>query len=145
MDCSLPGSSVHGVFQARILERVAISFSKGSSWLRDQTRVSYTVGGFFTTAPPGKLYIYMYICISFHKFIHLASISWTPSTCQTLYWENRAEQEMVSFLMDFTPCGEDCRETMVTMSCDNCFSRVEHKEVPEHTGGASCGGWEVGF
>ena len=35
MDCSLPGSSVHGIFQARILERVAISSSRGSSWHRD--------------------------------------------------------------------------------------------------------------
>ena len=38
--CSPPGSSVHGIFQARILEWVAISFSRGSSWLRDQTGVS---------------------------------------------------------------------------------------------------------
>ena len=40
MDCSLPGSSVHGVFQARVLEWVAISFSQGSSQPRDQTQVS---------------------------------------------------------------------------------------------------------
>ena len=39
MDHSLPGSSVHGIFQARILEWVAISFSRGSSWLRDWTHV----------------------------------------------------------------------------------------------------------
>ena len=39
-DCSLPGSSVHGIFQARILEWVAISFSRGSSRPRDRTRVS---------------------------------------------------------------------------------------------------------
>ena len=39
-DCSLPGSSVHGIFQARILEWVAISFPRGSSWIRDWTRVS---------------------------------------------------------------------------------------------------------
>ena len=44
MDCSLPGSSVHGIFQARILEWVAISFSRGSSWPRDQSRVSGIVG-----------------------------------------------------------------------------------------------------
>ena len=37
MDCSLPGSSIHGIFQARILEWVAISFSRGSSPLRDWT------------------------------------------------------------------------------------------------------------
>ena len=40
-DCSLPNSSVHGIFQARILEWVAISFSRGCSWPRDWTRVSY--------------------------------------------------------------------------------------------------------
>ena len=40
MDCSPPGSSVHGISQARILEWVAISLSKGSSWPRDQTHVS---------------------------------------------------------------------------------------------------------
>ena len=40
MDCSLPGSSVHGISQARILEWVAIPFSRGSSWPRDQTHVS---------------------------------------------------------------------------------------------------------
>ena len=37
MDCSLPGSSVHGIFQVRILKWVAISYSKGSSWPRDWT------------------------------------------------------------------------------------------------------------
>ena len=40
MDCSPPGSSVHGISQARILEWVAISFSRGSSWPRDWTRIS---------------------------------------------------------------------------------------------------------
>ena len=41
MDCSLPGSSVHGILQARILEWVAISFSRGSSQPRDRTHISY--------------------------------------------------------------------------------------------------------
>ena len=40
MDCSPPGSSVQGIFQARILEWMAISSSRGSSWPRDQTQVS---------------------------------------------------------------------------------------------------------
>ena len=40
-DYSLPGSSVHRISQARILERVAISFSRGSSWPRDPTRISW--------------------------------------------------------------------------------------------------------
>ena len=40
VDCSLPVSSVHGILQARILEWVAIAFSRGSSRLRDGTQVS---------------------------------------------------------------------------------------------------------
>ena len=44
MDCSLPGSSLHGILQARVLEWVAISFSRGSSWPRDQTQVSRIPG-----------------------------------------------------------------------------------------------------
>ena len=40
MDCGPPGSSVHRISQARILDWVAISFSRGSSWPRDQTHIS---------------------------------------------------------------------------------------------------------
>ena len=43
VDCSLPGSSVHGIFQAIVLEWIAISFSRGSSQPRDQTQVSHIV------------------------------------------------------------------------------------------------------
>ena len=49
LDCSLRGSSVHGILQGRILEWVAISFSRGSSHPRDQTQVSCLGGRFFTT------------------------------------------------------------------------------------------------
>ena len=48
MDCSLPGSSIHGIFQARVLEWVAISYSRGSSRPRDGTRVSRIAGRCFT-------------------------------------------------------------------------------------------------
>ena len=47
MDYSPPGSSVHGILQARILEWVAISFSRGSSWPRDQTWASCIAGWLF--------------------------------------------------------------------------------------------------
>ena len=56
-DCSPPVFSVCGIFQARILEWVAISYSRGSSQPRDPTCVSYIpciTGRFFTTEPPGK-------------------------------------------------------------------------------------------
>ena len=51
MDCSPPGSLVHGILQARILEWVAIPFSRGSSWPRDQTQVSNIASRFFIIWP----------------------------------------------------------------------------------------------
>ena len=58
LGCSLPGSSVHGIFQATILEWVAISFSRGSSWSRNPTHFSYVIciaGRFFTCWAIGNL------------------------------------------------------------------------------------------
>ena len=48
MNCSCPGSSAHGILQARILEWVAMPSSRGSSQPRNQTWVSCITGGFFT-------------------------------------------------------------------------------------------------
>ena len=68
MDCNLPDSSVHGIFQARLLEWVAISSSRGFSRLRDQTHVSY-IGRqiLYQLHHMGSPYIYMpvykYICM----------------------------------------------------------------------------------
>ena len=53
VDCSSAGSSVHGVFQTRILEWVVIFSSRGSSWPRDQTRIPCIGSKFFTTELPG--------------------------------------------------------------------------------------------
>ena len=54
MDYSPPGSSIHGISHARILEWVAISSSRGSSWPRDQTCISCIAGKYFTSEPSGK-------------------------------------------------------------------------------------------
>ena len=55
MDCSLSSSSVHGISQARILELVATSFSRGASQPREGSiPVSCIAGGSFTTEPSGK-------------------------------------------------------------------------------------------
>ena len=48
INCSLPHSSIHGILQARILEWIAMPFSRGSSWPRDQTQVSCIADRFFT-------------------------------------------------------------------------------------------------
>ena len=77
MYCSPPGSSIHGIFQARILEWVALSFSRGPSWPRDWTSVSciscfgrrilyhYATweASFRCTAKWFQVYIYIYIYI----------------------------------------------------------------------------------
>ena len=54
MDCSPPGSSVHGILQAKILEWVAISFSRGPSQPRNWTCISCIASESFTAEPPGK-------------------------------------------------------------------------------------------
>ena len=66
-DCTLLDSSVHGVSQGRILEWVAISFSRGSSWPRDQTHVSCVTGGLlhcrrilYQLSHPGSPFLYKY-------------------------------------------------------------------------------------
>ena len=60
IDYSLPGSSVHGILQARKLEWVAIPFYRGSSQPRDGTQVSYIGGRFFTVCAIREA---PYICI----------------------------------------------------------------------------------
>ena len=67
---------IHGIFQARILEQVAISSSRESSWPRDRTRVSCITGRFFTIEPPGKphyihIYTHTYICARTHSQVYL--------------------------------------------------------------------------
>ena len=59
MDCSLPGSSAHEILQARILEWVVNSSSRGTSQLRDRTHVSCLAARLFTTEPPGKPTVYI--------------------------------------------------------------------------------------
>ena len=63
MDCSLPRSSVHRIFQARTLEWVAVFPSRGSSWPKEWTHVFYLTGGFFITEPPRKPKVYSYLQI----------------------------------------------------------------------------------
>ena len=61
MDCSPPGFSVHGILQARILEWVAIPFSRGSSWSKDWTLVSSIAGEFFIVWVSRKAQTLVYV------------------------------------------------------------------------------------
>ena len=54
IDCSLPGSYIHGIIQARIVECVPVPSSRGSSQPMDRATISCIAGGFFTAEPLGK-------------------------------------------------------------------------------------------
>ena len=99
MDCSPPGSTVHGVLQARILEWVAVPFSRGSSWPRDWTQVSCIsciAGEFFTRWVTWEalsiLYIESAVCVCQSQSLnssHPLSPSWYPQAyflCLCLYF-----------------------------------------------------------
>ena len=80
VDCSPPSSSIHGILQARILEWVAISFSRGSSWPRDRTWVSHIGGRCFNLWAMHGL-----ICREHHVKCQAEwSISWNHD-CQEKY------------------------------------------------------------
>ena len=91
VDCSPPGSSVRGIFQARILEWVAVSFSRGSSWRRDETHVSISsvscIGRwifffFFTTELPGKPIKTLYGYLLFHSYADfIQTCNWSSFIC----------------------------------------------------------------
>ena len=66
MDCSPPGSFVHGIFQERILEWVVIPISRGSSPPRDRTSVSWIAGRFFTVWAIGEAPLCTYLT-TFYK------------------------------------------------------------------------------
>ena len=68
MNYSLPGFSVHGILQATMLERVAIPFSRGYFWVRDQNWVSHTAGRFFTNWTTREaLYLYKFTEVIHHS------------------------------------------------------------------------------
>ena len=109
MDCSLPGSSVHGIFHARILEWVAISFSRGSSQPRNQTQVSCFAGGFFTRLATRKAHVpsaksLPLLCILF-------SIHSPLFPCCTLYHSglNHANHTSQGFWLD-SASGKPCQK-----------------------------------
>ena len=90
MDCSLPGSSVLVISQARVLEWVAISFSRGSSWPRDLTQVSCIAGGLCTNWAIGETPIYIHVSLLFQivfPFRLLPNIEQSSLCYNPLLWK----------------------------------------------------------
>ena len=70
MDCSPPGSSFHGILQAKILECVAMPFSRASSQPRDQTQVSCMPCDSLPSEPPGVILFYLPLNTHTHTHTH---------------------------------------------------------------------------
>ena len=82
MECSLLDSSVRGSIQARILEWVAIPFSKGSSWHRDWTQVSCIAGRFFTIWDAREVILFSFFMLHIRSPGPVNSTSYKSLTCR---------------------------------------------------------------
>ena len=104
MDCSLPGSSIRGIFQARVLEWGAVSSSRESSWPRNRTRVSHIVGRRFTVWAPRGVHPSFRVTQQFQSWANIQ----TKLECEKLYVplcshqpiDNRQDMETTSMSID---------------------------------------------
>ena len=100
-DCSLPGSSVHGIFQARILEWVTVPSSRGSSWSRDQTHLCllcllYRQVGSLPLVLPGKPWHFHYFVFDMARMPGAGTnklLEWFPEAWNQ-WWSTGNKVEM---------------------------------------------------
>ena len=120
MDCSLQGSSVHGIFQARVLKWVAISFSRGSSPPKDRTRSSKLQADALPSEPPGKsLRILEWVAIPFSR-------GWGQSKCNCLDLLFRSHEHVLP--------SESCNTLHLILLCEmQVLSSLGLKGLPEST------------
>ena len=121
IDCSPLGPSVHGIFQARILEQVAISFSRGSSQPRDWTQISCIAGRFFTVRATKETLI-SYVLSHFSRLQLLATL-WTIA--------HQAPLSMGSSRMVWVAISRGSSQTrdQTHISCISCIGRqILHTE-----------------
>ena len=120
MDCSPPDPSVHGIFQARILEWVAISFSRESSQPRDRTQVSHIAGRRFNLWAIREAYIRMYMHIYVfekhtlkYECIYQVSRKWGPGVqeftgdCEGMKWDPSSWGDEIAGLSLFSEWSGD--------------------------------------
>ena len=94
MGCSLPGSSVHGLLQARMLEWTAVLFFRGSSQPSDLTQVSRIAGGSLPPEPQGGCFSTLFYCIG-HAMWHVGfQFSEWGLDLYPLHWTHWAPREI---------------------------------------------------
>ena len=123
MDCNLPGSSVHGILQARILEWVTISFSRESSRPRDWTHVSRLAGRALTSEPPGKPRPnnYREECNSTHQQI----------IGLKLYWARPCPPEQDSVFPITCPSHQEAYTSLLALSIREQTEEARKATVPQ--------------
>ena len=136
LDCIPPGSSIHGIFQARILQRAAISHSRGSCQPRNQTLISCTQGSsphllqpgiepsslaspalagrFFTTVPPGKPTVFRDTGNPIRACI-LRDTNWVSCSYGIFTQVHLYDSHLFSSFLNYENCiADDC-------ACDICW------------------------
>ena len=120
MDYSLPCSSVYGIFQARVLEWVAIFFSRGSPQPRDQTLVSHTAGRCLTVQTTRKAHIFIecLLCAKQHaKFWYLV----VRYARMVTLWKSNPYAALYT-----GSCVTEAKDTDIQDWCSNCHHRHRH-------------------
>ena len=123
VDCSLPGSSVHGIISARILGRIAISYSRGSSQLRDQPHVSCIsrvscIGRWIFTIP-GKPRLWPLAAFMLSHFSWFCETLWTVA-CRLLHpWDSLGKNAGVA-------CHALFQRYFLTQGGNPCLSCLLH-------------------
>ena len=143
-ECSPPGSSVHGIFQTRILEQVAISSSRGPSWSRDRTWVSSIfciAGGFSTAEPPGtstytSSQMSMHIRKKQEKVLEMDEVEWGRGRRHRL-WSSCGHSPGERGLLDMTPDSFllrpwlGCQREKEALSCPHWAQKEPAAVVPQ--------------
>ena len=140
MDCSLPGSPVHGISQARILEWVAISFFRASSPLRYQIGACCIGSRFFTTEPPVSSYIsygvtYMWNLTKWYKWTYLQNrVRHRKQTPCRGVGKGRGRDKLELGIDIYTLCSvtQSCPTLCDPMNCSTPGLPVHH-QLPEFT------------
>ena len=96
--------SVRGILQARILEWVAIPFSRGSSWLRDQIWVSCIAGRFFTLWATREAHVCVCVCVCVHWKHIRGFVKWTPSPGINLVASTKDEDLLANCTVKLLGC-----------------------------------------
>ena len=136
MNCSLPGSSVHGIHQARVLEWAAIFFPRGSSRPKTRTRISCIAGRFFTDL--GMREVFRIPWTSLYELIHNKSqIKLLSQTIiSPLHWQSLGS--LVSHFQLFVLSNLHCSSSCL-LSCFSCVRLCTTPEMAAHQAPQSLG------